>query len=274
MLINCDLHLHTEYSFDSETPVRDMIEGSIRKGLKLICITDHYDRDYPIRGGVITQNAIDCKKYYNHISGLREEYKDKIDVRIGIEIGFQPWLGEFYHQLVNEVPFDMVIGSMHVISGGEPYFREIFGGRTDEDVYYDNFVETLENIQKCWDFDVLGHIDYIVRYGDEQDKYYSYERYAPEIDKLLKRLIELGKGIELNTAGFKYGLPFPHPHPDIIKRYKELGGEIITIGSDAHIPSHIAYDYHKVGEILDYAGFKYYTEFKDRKPSFVKLCTK
>ena len=87
----------------------------------------------------------------------------------------------------------------------------------------------------------------------------------------MKLLIEKEKGLEVNSAGLKYGLPFAHPHPDVLKRYRELGGEIITIGADAHKPEHIAYDFAKAEEILKSCGFKYYTEFKERKPIFLTL---
>jgi histidinol-phosphatase (PHP family) len=132
-------------------------------------------------------------------------------------------------------------------------------------------LETLTDIRAIKDFDVLGHIDYIVRYGKEKEKYYSYTKFSDEIDEILKYLIAHGKGIELNTAGFKYGLGFCHPHPEILKRYCELGGEIITIGADGHKPEHIAYDFEKVAPILRECGFKYYTEFKERKPVFKQL---
>ena len=81
----------------------------------------------------------------------------------------------------------------------------------------------------------------------------------------------MGKGIELNTAGLKYGLGFAHPHPDILKRYRQLGGEIITVGADAHKPEHIAYDFGKAADILRSCGFEYYTEFKQRRPIFLHL---
>ena len=87
----------------------------------------------------------------------------------------------------------------------------------------------------------------------------------------MRYLIANGKGIEINTAGWKYGLPFAHPHQDVLKRYKELGGEIITVGSDAHRPEHVGYDFYKVGDLLKECGFKYYTEFKARKPIFRQL---
>ena len=121
------------------------------------------------------------------------------------------------------------------------------------------------------DFDVLGHIDYVIRYGKEKERAYSYHKYADVIDEILKTLIHNGKGLELNTAGWKYGLSFAHPHPDILKRYRELGGEILTVGSDGHKPEHIAYDFHRINDLLKECGFKYYTEFRQRKPYFCAL---
>ena len=121
------------------------------------------------------------------------------------------------------------------------------------------------------DFDVMGHLDYVVRYGKNKEKEYSYKMFADEIDALLRELIEHGKGLELNMAGFKYGLPFAHPHPDILKRYRELGGEIVTVGADGHRPEHIAWEFDKACDILKGCNFKYYTEFKERKPIFLTL---
>ena len=121
------------------------------------------------------------------------------------------------------------------------------------------------------DFDVLGHIDYVVRYGKETAEHYSYRKYADEIDAILKKVLDMGKGIELNTGGYKYGLGFCNPHPDIIRRYRELGGEIITVGADAHCPEHIAYDFAKAKAVLEECGFRYYTVFEERKPVFRKI---
>ena len=111
----------------------------------------------------------------------------------------------------------------------------------------------------------------MVRYGKSREKEYSYRMFADEIDAILKEIIAHGKGIELNMAGLKYGLPFAHPHPDILKRYRELGGEIITIGADGHKPEHIAWEFDRAADILTGCNFKYYTEFKGRKPIFLTL---
>jgi histidinol-phosphatase (PHP family) len=129
----------------------------------------------------------------------------------------------------------------------------------------------LDNLQTDADFDVYGHIDYVVRYGPNKNRFYTYEKYSDVIDEILRTLIARGKGIELNTAGFKYGLGHPNPTEEILARYRELGGEILTIGSDAHAPEQIAYDFAKVTEILRQAGFRFYTVFTARKPEFKKI---
>lgn len=271
-MITSDFHMHTDFSSDSEAAPRDMIEGAIAKGMRRICITDHNDKDYPYHEDVgITAFTFDIDKYFRELTSLREEYAGKIEVCIGIEIGLQPHLGEYYKELVNKYPFDFVIGSVHVVNGEDPYYREMFEKRTDEEAYRETFRVTLEDIEAVEDFDVLGHIDYVVRYGKNQAQEYSYRKYADCLDEILKKVISMGKGIEMNMAGFKYGLGFCHPHPDVIRRYRELGGEVITIGADGHQPEHIAYDFQKAGDILKGCGFKYYTEFKARKPIFQQL---
>ena len=133
------------------------------------------------------------------------------------------------------------------------------------------FACTLENIRSVTGFQALGHLDYVVRYGHGREKEYSYRAYADVIDEILRELICRGIALEVNSGGLKYGLGFPNPHPDVLKRYRELGGEILTLGSDAHAPEHIAYNFKETGELLKACGFRYYTIFKERKPEFLKL---
>ena len=264
-----DFHMHTKFSSDSDTEPKAMIERAIKLGLDTICFTDHFDKDYPTQGE--EDFALDTDAYLQKIGELQEAYKDKIDIRIGVELGLQPHLGKFYHEYVKKYPFDFVIGSIHVVEGQDPYYGGPFENHSDEEAYRHTFEETLLNIKNNSDFDVLGHIDYVVRYGKTRAENYSYQKNADVIDEILKYLIEHGKGIEVNTSGWKYGLSFAHPHPDILKRYRELGGEIITVGSDGHKPEYIAYDFHRVSHMLRACGFKNYTEFKQRKPFFQQL---
>ena len=119
-------------------------------------------------------------------------------------------------------------------------------------------------------FDVYGHLDYAVRYCPDKNFVYRFDDYRDIFEVLLNRLIENGKGIEINTSGIaKIG--YPHPHIDALKLYKQLGGEIITVGSDAHKKENIGTGFDVAENILKELGFRYYTVFKERKPEFIPL---
>lgn len=273
--ILCDSHMHTAFSTDSEASVRSMLDAAVERGLDAVCITDHMDLDFPPQDGEDFGGkqpfCFDLDEYFRTLSPIREEYRERLDVRIGIEIGLQPHLGDRYREMAHAYPFDYVIGSVHLIRGLDPYYGKLFEGRSDEDAYREAFEETLRCLDAVSDFDSLGHLDYVVRYGKHQAEKYSYQKFADEIDEVLKKLISMGKGLEMNTGGLKYGLGFCNPHPDVMKRYRELGGEIVTVGADAHRPEHVAYEFGKAAEVLRMCGFRYYTEFKDRRAEFVKI---
>ncbi len=259
-----DTHMHCRFSGDSTADPKAMIESSIEKKLEGICFTDHIDWDYPGP----TPFHFDPEEYMQTLQPLAEQYSSQIRVHIGVELGLQPHLKERYHAFVEAADFDQVIGSSHVVHGFDPYCPEFYEGKTQDGAYLEYFTSILENLAVFDDFDVYGHIDYVVRYGPNKNSGYSYRKFQDVIDEILKTLIAKGKGIELNMAGFKYGLHHPHPTEEILKRYKELGGEILTLGSDAHAPDQIAYDYHRLSSLLANAGFTHYTVFRKRKPVF------
>ena len=277
-MIQADMHMHTWFSTDSEACPRDMADEAVRKGLKTICFTDHFDKD-DLEWG--EEGIFDVDAYFVEMQKLQEEYAGKLNIRIGIELGLRTYLKDYYEELTKKYPFDFVIGSVHNVpykkdaEGNilytDPAAEKLFTDRTDKEAYRLMMDTTLENVRTSDCFQTLGHLDYVVRYGKSREKEYSYTDYADIIDEILKLLIEKEKGLEVNSAGLKYGLPFAHPHPDVLKRYRELGGEIITIGADAHKPEHIAYDFAKAEEILKSCGFKYYTEFFEQKPVFKQL---
>ena len=277
-MIQADMHMHTWFSTDSEACPCDMADEAVRKGLKTICFTDHFDKD-DLEWG--EEGIFDMDAYFVEMQKLQEEYAGKLNIRIGIELGFRTYLKDYYEELTKKYPFDFVIGSVHNVpykkdaEGNilytDPAAEKLFTDRTDKEAYRLMMETTLENVRTSECFQTLGHLDYVVRYGKSREKEYSYTDYADIIDEILKLLIEKEKGLEVNSAGLKYGLPFAHPHPDVLKRYRELGGEIITIGADAHKPEHIAYDFAKAEEILKSCGFKYYTEFFEQKPVFKQL---
>ena len=277
-MIQADMHMHTRFSTDSEACPRDMTDEAVRRGLKTICFTDHFDKD-DLEWG--EEGIFDVDAYFAEMQELQKEYAGKLNIRIGIELGLRTYLKEYYEELTKKYPFDFIIGSVHNVpykknAGGnlvytDPAAEKLFADRTDKEAYRLMMETTLENVKTFDCFQTLGHLDYVVRYGKTREKEYSYAEFSDIIDEILKLLIEKEKGLEVNAAGLKYGLPFAHPHPDVLKRYRELGGEIITIGADAHKPEHIAYDFSRVEEILKACGFKYYTEFSKQKPVFKQL---
>lgn len=265
--MRADVHMHCGFSNDSETRPEDMVENAIAKGLSVICFTDHYDKDNLDWGD---EAIFDVESYFQKMIELQEEYRDRIEIRIGVEIGMQPYLAEYYQNFMAQHPFDFVIGSVHSVLEHDVAL-DFFQKHSDPEGYKIYFEEMLQDVQKIKSYDVLGHLDYIVRYSNQGSKGFDLNDYMDIIEEILKQVIAHGKGIEMNMSGLKYGLGAPHPQPEIIKRYRELGGEIITVGADGHIPEHIAYDYHLADDILKSCGFKYYTEFKGRKPLFVKI---
>jgi histidinol-phosphatase (PHP family) len=277
-MIIADYHLHSDFSSDSNTPMEHMIERALELGLKALCFTDHMDYDYP---QVSSYNfEFDPDAYVKKLEELRKRYGKRIEILTGIELGLQPHLSERLSSLVKSYPFDFIIGSSHVVDHTDPYYPEYWENRTKDEGIRRYFESMIENCKAFHDFNVYGHLDYIIRYvperflvngntGSKAD--YSYSDYADLLDELLKLIISYGKGIEVNTAGLKYGLGYPHPKIEVIKRYKELGGEIITIGSDAHKPEHLCYDFDLVPDLLKNLGFRYYTTFRQGQPIYEKL---
>lgn len=268
MSILSDFHIHSKFSGDSEENPENTIERAIGLGLKNICFTDHQDFDYIY--GDINFN-LDVPEYFKCLSSLKEKYKGKIKILIGVETGIEPYLAKRLNSFVNVNPYDFVIGSSHLVNRQDPYYPEYFQGRTDKEAFEEYFKSVLENLKVYDNFDVYGHLDYVVRYSENKDKNYSYKEFADYIDEILKQLIAKGKGIEINSAAYRYGLNNPNPVPEVIKRYKELGGEIITVGSDAHKAVDVTSGFDKIYNILVNCGFKYYTVFEKRKPEFVKM---
>lgn len=263
-MIKADQHVHSSFSSDSEEKLENAVLAAINAGLRTLCITEHMDMDYPTG-----EFMLDTEAYRAEYLRLKELYADRIELLFGIELGLMDYLAPRLYEYTKDKPFDFIIGSSHLVDGIDPYYPEYFGAHGDHNGILRYFESILSNITAFDDFDVYGHLDYVVRYSKERN--YCPNTFSEILDEILKKLISMGKGIELNTAGLKYGLGWAHPHPELLKRYRELGGEIITVGSDGHKGEHIAYDFGKASDALKNAGFEYYTVFRQRKPEFIRL---
>ncbi|MCR4791112.1 MAG: histidinol-phosphatase HisJ family protein [Lachnospiraceae bacterium] len=273
MPIICDCHMHSHHSTDSEATMESMVEAALAKGLETICFTEHQDFVYP----PIPEKdgpdpfMLNADSYLYELLSLREKYKDRIRIEFGVELGLQLCCLKENLIFGREHEYDFIIGSIHLIDGQDPYYPDTFEGRTDTEVYRRYFECMLENIRKFHNFDVLGHLDYVLRYGPGGKRDYKYSEYGDILDEIFGFLIENEKGIELNTGGIKKGMKEFHPCMEALKRYRELGGEIITIGSDAHKPENVADHFDRVPDVLKEAGFKYYCIYENRLPEYHKL---
>ncbi len=268
-MITADYHVHTSFSSDSIAPMESMIERAIELGFTRICFTDHMDYDYPDKYNF--SFVFDPKEYEKKLKTLKNQYKEQISVLMGIECGVRPYLASRFKQLIKEYKFDFVIASSHLVEDNDVYYKEYWEGITEEEGYYKYFQTILDNLNSFDQFDVYGHLDYVVRYGPSKGNNFNYELYEELFDEILKKLISMGKGIEVNSSGYKHGLNRPHPTKEILRRYKELGGNILTIGSDAHKTEHLANDFDEVRKLLLSLGFTKYTVFENRKPIFIDL---
>ncbi len=263
-----DTHVHSSYSTDSEARMEATVRRAVEIGLPVLTFTDHIDWDYPVDGLTFD---FDISRYMEEIESLQKKYAGKIELLKGVELGLQPQLKDRYEKLLRDYPFDFAIGSQHLVNNMDPYYPETFEGKTDAEVYLDYFHDMLEDVRAFHSFDSMGHLDYVVRYGKSKAHSYSYRAYAEIIDEILKLLVKYNIAIELNTCGLRKQLGFPNPHPDILKRYRELGGTLVTVGSDSHKPYYLGYAFDTAQKILLSCGFTHYCYFKNREPKFVKL---
>lgn len=272
MPILADQHMHTSFSFDSKASMKDMIDSAINKGLKHINITEHNDFEYPVD----EKNPVGCwdlnvDSYLYELLNLREVYKDKIQIGFGIEIGMQEVAFRKNAVLAHSHEFDYCIGSIHLVNGVDTYDPKYYEDKTPKAAFEEYYDCVIRNIRQFQNFDALGHLDYLTRKIPGGEDVYSPLDYIDRVDEIFNILIKDEKGLELNTQAFARGFKNPNPCPALLKRYKELGGEIIVVGSDAHTPEGIAAGFDIAEEMLKDAGFKYYCVFKDRIPTFQKF---
>lgn len=263
-----DIHVHSEFSTDSQAKMDDVVRTAIDKGIQVLCFTDHIDWDYPVEDLAFD---FDVSVYQKNIEAMRSRYGDRIRILMGVELGMQEHLAGRYRRLLADYPFDFAIGSQHLVGGMDPYYPETFAGKTDAEVYRQYFEDLLADVKAFHDFDSLGHLDYVVRYGRTRAREYSYRKYADLIDEVLKLLIRYNKALEINTCGLRKQLGFPNPHPDILRRYRQMGGTLVTIGSDAHRPELLGDRFDQAVGLLRQCGFSHYCYYVKHEPVFVMI---
>ena len=262
-----DYHTHTNFSTDGKATMDSMAAAAAGAGITQIAITDHYDPDYPFSGWGEEFSQVD---YQKQLQRTKEKFSKKVDVIKGLEIGIQH--GETLKKCrdtVNAYDYDFIIGSFHCAEGFELSCGGFFNDRSVEEATRAFYRYNYDCLSAYKDYDVLGHMNVIDRYGSYIPEYVDFWDIITDI---LKMIIYDGKGLEINTSSFRYGMgDYTTPTHEILQLYYDLGGEIITAGSDAHSVKHIGYRIDWAYEKMKSVGFRYVTTFRQRKPSFIKL---
>lgn len=258
-----DYHLHSSYSDDSSTPMEEMVRRAISSGLDEICFTEHVDH------GVAAVQSCDYAAYFAGLAAMRERYGDRIAIRAGIEFGVQVHTLPLYEADFARWPFDFVILSCHQVDNQEFWRGDFQRGKTQEAYQTAYYREILESIRRYKHYSVLGHLDVIKRYDPAGA--YPDEKILPLAEAIMRQAIADGRGIEVNTSSFRYGLQDLTPSRRLLELYRDLGGAILTIGSDAHDPAHVADHIPQVRQTLRELGFREFCTFKEMKPIFHPL---
>lgn len=267
-----DVHVHTQFSSDSTVSVEEQVERAVKRGMRHLCITDHQDYDYPPWHSVyLLSETGDVNSYLEKLQEVREAYAGRIELLIGIEFGLQPHLAERHNREYNLYPFDMVIGSTHCFSGRDTEDQTLYEGRSKEEAIREYFQTELDNISLTDGYDTIGHLDYVLRDIPGKNEGFTYQKYSDILDELLKTAIRKNKALELNTKSLVIGMRDSSPGRDVFRRYRELGGELVTLGSDAHFPERLGACFDIAGEILLDAGFRYYCVYRQHQPVFLPL---
>ena len=276
--MKADYHVHTYYSDDSIYPMEEVVKDAIAKGLDEIAITDHvdygikYDWDeidpMPCRGNEPLAN-VDYPKWNQELNALRQKYAGQIVIRQGMEFGMQKEYFDRYEKLFARYPFDFIILSCHQVDNEEFWTGDFQKGRSQREYNRRYYEEILACMEKYHDYSVLGHLDLIVRYDPLGP--IAFEEVEDLVMEILKKVIADGKGIELNTSWHRYGLHDSQPSRQILQLYHDLGGKIITIGSDSHQKEHLgAYIDEAKAELLD-IGFEAFCTCDHMVPAFHSL---
>ena len=258
-----DMHIHTAFSTDSDADMRECVLVAIKRGIKRIAFTEHFDADYPeIYRDEIKKSmgetsfklhkdfdtrplfSFDFDEYVFKVNDLIDEFKGKIEIETGIELGLRPNRADtvkLYDETIKKYGFKVVLGSIHLVNDKDPYYEREWTGTVDK-MISDYFDTMLTCVREYNCFNVLSHIDYIARYIPESKlntdyvTYFNdiYNKNSDTIDEILKTIISRDIALEINTKGMDTCIKHAHPSDMIFERFKALGGTRVSFGSDAH----------------------------------------
>lgn len=267
-----DFHVHSDVSMDSEASMWDMIRAEADAGVRCMCFTNHcdlvrWDNFHPNpRCLEISSESVE------KLAVARDAHDLPIEVRLGLELAEAQYDPALAARLAADPALDFVLGSMHILPEAGDFYFLPYTNVSQCDCYFGLYLEQLQRIAALDFYDVLAHLGYVRRYMWRAgvDAALTLEKFDDRVARLLRTVIDKGKGLEINCSGIRDGCG-PFPSPEILRLYRQMGGEIITVGSDAHRPEDAAKGVAAGFEVLKSCGFDYVCVFRHRKPEFIKI---
>lgn len=266
-----DMHTHSEHSHDSQCKMEDMYNAQMAKGTAHFAVTDHFD----VGSGPAEEILSNIKASYDEACRLNEKHGNECILK-GIEISEGIWGREDYKKAIDLLPYDVVIGSVHRVSYKsitDAYSREDFSSLTADELtnFMHKYFADMQEMVRTLDFDILAHLTCPIRYIEGRYKIkLSLEPFDDEINAILEGIIKRGIALEVNTSSLNVINEF-FPPRQIIKRYREMGGCLVTIGSDAHVAQNAAAGLDEAVATLREAGFDSIYCYRKRKPCRIEL---
>lgn len=266
-----DNHSHSQFSFDGgKTTVMASAVSAREKGLSGICFTDHCDFYVPPMKAAfehLVPETFDVKAQQDEIDRVNRETGSKgFRVFKGVEIGLQKNSREKIREFLSENSFDGIIASVHYLDETDPFFGGYYQGK-DWKTAYGHYLETLyEEMKWLGDFDIMGHYDYVARYAPYPQESIFYNDFSDIFDEILKYLAENGKALEINTKTYQdYKGRTPVLDKNILLRFREFGGDAISLGSDSHDPVRPGDKFERYAGFIRNAGFRFIAHFENRR---------
>lgn len=263
-----DYHVHSNFSDDcTRQPLIQACEAALAKGINEIAFTEHVDIDYPIEKGDF---QLDYENYSKQIEKARSLFPN-LTILKGLELGMQATIDFKMESYLREHKFDFVLGSIHTVDGLELHGGDFSLGKDSSEAIRGYFEAVLLCLKSFANFHVLAHLDLIRRYIDTKIPCTCYKPYYELIDEIFNIIIDKGIGLEINTSGWRYGVGDFLPGKQLLERYKYLGGEIITFGSDAHRHEQLGYKFNEAYILAKEVGFTHYAYYRQGKPDFTLI---
>lgn len=267
-----DNHNHSQFSFDGgRTSVGKTVNSAIGKGLAGVCFTDHCDFFVPpmkAQHEEYVPEVFDVETRNAEIDKVKAKCPRDFHVFKGIEIGVQKSERDKIAAHLEKYSFDEIIASVHYLDDTDPFWGGYYEGKTWR-YAYGHYLETLYD-EMVWlgdRFDIMGHYDYVTRYAPYPECSILYKDFPDILDSMLRYLAENGKALEINTKTYQdFKGRTPVLDKNILMRYRELGGEIISLGSDSHDADRVGFNFERTAALVSRCGFRYLAHFDKRKP--------